>query len=200
MACSRLLLGEYVHRRRIQDVVHHSDSSKESPDTIADLRSHVLAQQLCRVRVNGGHVPIELVPKILNPVRNRGNLADLGTYRFVIQPGEPVHNLRDNGRPSHDVLHLSVRPELVEILEHAHAKREKSFCDLGPDGLMRRSGIEIQPQQDGDEGGSTAGLLLQQVGQMFHETWYRFSILHASKPTTPTHQLSTARCAAPYPR
>ena len=58
-----MLLGKYVHRGRVQDVVNHPDSSKESSDTITDLWSHVLAQQLRRVRVNGRHIPIELATK-----------------------------------------------------------------------------------------------------------------------------------------
>jgi len=110
------------------------------------------------MRVNGGHVPIELV---LEPSQKPGNFSDLGTYRFVIQPGETVHNLRDDRCPGHDVLHLCVRSQFVEILKDAHAQWQKSLCDLGLDSLMRCSRVEIQPQQDGDESGSTAGLLLQ---------------------------------------
>ena len=49
-----------MHCRGIQDVVDHPYPSEESSDTVTDLRSHVLAQQLGRVRVNGRHVPIEL--------------------------------------------------------------------------------------------------------------------------------------------
>ena len=63
LACSGLLLGKCVHCRRIQDVVNHPDSSEESPDAVTDFRSHILAQQLRRVRVNCRHVPIELVVK-----------------------------------------------------------------------------------------------------------------------------------------
>jgi len=63
LACSRLLLGKYVHRGRIQDVVNHPNSSEESSDTVTDLRSYVLAQQLRCMRVNRGHVSIELVSK-----------------------------------------------------------------------------------------------------------------------------------------
>ena len=194
---SRLLLGKRVHRRRVQYVVHYSNSGEESSDAVTDLRSHVLTQQLRRVRVNGGHIPIELAS---NSVRNRSRFMGLGTHRFVIQPGEAVHNLRDDRCPSHDVLHLSVRSQLVEILEHAHAKREESLCDLKLDGLVCWSRIEIQPQQDSDESRSTAGLLFQQVREVFHETWCEFSIFHANKFVTPTHQLSTIRCATPYPR
>jgi len=142
-------------------MVNHPDSSEESPDTVTDLRSHILAQQLRRVGVDCRHVPIELVVKSGQYHRN---FTDLWTYRFVIQPGETVHDLRNDRCPSHDILHLSVRSQFVEILEYAHAKRKKSLCDLQPNGLVRRSRVEIQPQQDGDESGSTAGLLLQQVG------------------------------------
>ena len=58
--CSWLLLSKRMHCRGIQDVVDHPYPSEESSDTVTDLRSHVLAQQLGRVRVNGRHVPIEL--------------------------------------------------------------------------------------------------------------------------------------------
>lgn len=64
LSCLRLLLGKQVHGRRVQDMVYYSDSSKEPADTVTDLRGHVLAQQLRGVRVNRGHVPIELVSKL----------------------------------------------------------------------------------------------------------------------------------------
>lgn len=58
-------------------MVHHPDSSEEPSDTVANLRSHVLAQQFRRVRVDRRHVSIELVPKfsreLLKP-NKRGNV------------------------------------------------------------------------------------------------------------------------------
>ena len=44
------------------------------------------------------------------------------TYRFVVEPGEPLQDLSDDRSPSRDVLRLTVHTQLDEVLQYAQAQ------------------------------------------------------------------------------